>query len=169
MTTDDHITIRPGQIDDLYFLDQMLFEAFFWNPNNSRPKFSEFLNNPDFQKYLQDWGREGDTAVIAEAKGKPVGAAWYRFWSSDNHPHGFIDPTTPELGIAVGIGYRSRGVGRKLLQALIDVARLNGVRSISLSVDPHNFALKLYAAEEFVNVGESGTSWTMMRHLTDHN
>jgi len=165
MTTDDHITIRRGQVDDLSFLGQMLYEAFFWNANDQRPKLSEFLNNPAFQKHLKDWGRKGDTAVIAEAKGIPSGAAWYRFRSTDDHSYGFIDPATPELGMAVSVEYRSKGVGRKLLQALIDVARLNGVRSMSLSVDPHNFALHLYESEEFVKVGESGTSWTMMRKL----
>jgi GNAT superfamily N-acetyltransferase len=145
----------------------MLYEAFFWNPNNRRPKLSEFLNNPDFQKHLKDWGREGDIAVIAEANGTPIGAAWYRFWSTDNHSYGFIDPATPELGIAVIFGYRSKGVGRRLLQKLMDVARLHNARSMSLSVDPHNFALRLYESEEFVKVGESGTSWTMMRKLTN--
>jgi ribosomal protein S18 acetylase RimI-like enzyme len=76
-----------------------------------------------------------------------------------------VDGETPELGIAVVSAHRSRGVGRVLLRALIEVARRDGHRALSLSVSPANYARVFYESEGFHKVGESGTSWTLLREL----
>lgn len=157
--------IRKGTKKDLPFLKEMLFEAFFWNPDLERPGYQEFLQHPEFGKLLSKWGRPGDRAVIAEDNEKPIGVAWYRFWTDENHSYGFVDSDTPELGIGVDASFRSRGVGRALLRKLIEVARSKGIKTMSLSVDPANYACKLYGSEGFVKVGESGTSWTLLLRL----
>ena len=72
------------------------------------------------------WGRPGDTAVIALDGGFPVGAAWYRLFSAEEPGYGFVDEQTPELAIAVVPRKRGKGVGEKLLPALIDRAREAG-------------------------------------------
>lgn len=159
------IILRRGDIGDMPFLERMLYEAFFWDPAVPRHDMRGFLENPEFGKLLAKWGRPGDTAVIAMMGGEPVGAAWYRFWTAENHTYGYISPEIPELGLAVDSQHRSKGIGRTLLRALLDRARGNGVRSISLSVDPRNFALRLYESEGFVTVGKTETSWTMQRDL----
>ena len=120
------MNIRPGNVDDLPFLEQMLFEAFFWNPSTPRFPMDDFLANPQFQKYLLDWGRLGDKAVIAEEGGQPIGAAWYRFWTEKDQTYGFVNAETPELGMAVHANHRSKGVGRALLRVLIAAARDSG-------------------------------------------
>jgi GNAT superfamily N-acetyltransferase len=158
----ESIKIRPDVQDDLPFLEQMLFEAFFWQPNQERPDMHEFLRQPEFAKLFAGWGRSGDKAVIAEEKGEPIGAAWYRQWREADHSYGFVDAETPELGIGVSASHRSKGVGRMLLGALIQVAKDDRFRAISLSVDPANFARELYESEGFVRVGESGTCWTYL-------
>jgi ribosomal protein S18 acetylase RimI-like enzyme len=76
-----------------------------------------------------------------------------------------VDADTPELGIAVAPAYRDGGVGRGLLRALVEVARRDGHRALSLSVAPTNHARALYESEGFRKVGESGTSWTLLRRL----
>jgi GNAT superfamily N-acetyltransferase len=157
--------IRIGTQEDLPFLEQMLFEAFFWHPNQTRPELQEFMQHPEFQKLLSDWGRPGDKAVIAEDGETPIGAAWYRSWSEENHSYGFVDAATPELGMAVHASHRTKGAGRALLRALIAAARNEGIRALSLSVDPANFARQLYASEGFVKVGDSDTCWTMRLNL----
>ena len=154
--------IRTSTLKDFIFLELMLFEAFFWQQNQSRPKLREFLDQPNIARFLADWDRVGDRAVIAEENKKSIGAAWFRLGTDDNHGYGYINPETPELGIGVIAKYRSTGIGRKLINALIDIARTDGFNSISLSVNPGNFALKLYESVGFVKVGESGTSWTML-------
>ena len=102
---------------------------------------------------------------MAEAAGTSVGAAWYRYWTPERHSYGFVDPGTPEVAIGVHLHHRSNGIGRKLLQALIETARTAGVPALSLSVAPENFAMKLYESEGFSKVGESGTSWTLLLPL----
>lgn len=159
------VKIRPAAEQDLPFLEQMLFDAFFWNPDYTRPELQEFMQHSEFRKLLADWGRPGDKAVIAEENETPIGAAWYRLWIEENHSYGFVDSETPELGMAVHANHRGKGAGRALLRALIAAVRDEGIRALSLSVDPANFALQLYESEGFVKVGESGTSWTMRLQL----
>ena len=156
--------IRTGTDKDLPFLSRMLFEAFFWSPGHDRPTLEEFLRDPRFQ-LLGNWGRPGDLSVIAEVDGMPVGAAWCRLWTAENHSYGYVDAVTPELGMAVDPECRSRGIGRALLRTLIEELRSQGVPALSLSVDPSNFARQLYESEGFVRAGQSGTSWTYVKHL----
>ncbi len=149
--------LRAGTTQDISFLKQMLFEAFFWNPQTPRPDVDDFFSNPEFYKLLSRWGRKGDRAVIAEKDNKSVGAAWFRLWTQSNHSYGFIDFNIPELGIGILPGFRSIGIGRMLLKELVSVAHKDGFAALSLSVDPANFARKLYESEGFVKVAESGT------------
>lgn len=90
-----------------------------------------------------------------------------RISTEENHSYGYVNHETPELGIGVDAEHRSKGIGRKLLRALCEIARIDGCNSISLSVDPSNFARKLYESEGFVKVGKSGTSWTMLLQLSE--
>lgn len=163
----DPIEIRRATPQDLPFLYEMLFEAAFWRPDAPKPTFHEFINDPEFARLLADWGRSGDTAFVAREAGVNIGAAWYRFWTDNDHSYGYLEPQVPELGLAVVSEYRSRGVGRDLLRSLVRKARAQGVPALSLSVDPTNHARKLYESEGFTKAGESGTSWTFILHLTE--
>jgi ribosomal protein S18 acetylase RimI-like enzyme len=159
------VEIRAGDAASLPFLERMLFEAFFWEPRSERPGFETFRADPEFTKLLTGWGRRGDLALIAEEAGIPVGAAWCRLWTPELHSYGFVDADTPELAIGVAASHRSRRVGRALLDALIAAARREGHPALSLSVSHDNFARRLYESAGFVKVGESGTSWTLLRSL----
>ena len=160
------MNIRTGTQSDLHVLEEMLFEAFFWKPTMQRPPLEDFKRNPEFRKLLSLWGkRPGDTAVIAESQNTPIGAAWYRLWTDDNHSYGYVDSETPELAIGVAANHRGKGVGRALLRALIEEGRQRGVETISLSVDNANFARRLYEQEGFQKVGAAGTSSTLLLRL----
>jgi ribosomal protein S18 acetylase RimI-like enzyme len=157
--------IRRTTPQDLPFLREMLFEAFFWRQADLRPPFDEFAKEPVFAKLLADWGRPGDTALVASEATANIGAAWYRFWTDDEHSYGYLGPHIPELSLAVVSNYRSRGVGRALLRSLIGEAQAQGVVALSLSVDPANRARQLYQSEGFTKAGQSGTSWTFVLEL----
>ena len=152
--------IRYGDKRDLMVLRELLFEAFFWDPNMVRPKINEFFENPEVNKLIADWDRPGDKIVIAEEYNQIIGAGWLRLWTDSNHSYGYINCKIPELGIAVFPNYRSKGVGRLILKEVIESAKSDGLEAIILSVSPENFALKLYESFGFKKVGKSGTSWT---------
>jgi ribosomal protein S18 acetylase RimI-like enzyme len=157
--------IRPLDAMDRVFLEEMLFEAFFWDPAWPRPTLAEFREHPEFTKLLADWGRPGDRGVVAEEQQSKTGAAWFRLWKSELHSYGFVNAETPELGIAVASAHRSKGVGRTLLRTLIEIARADGYPALSLSVSPSNYARLFYESEGFHKIGESGTSWTLLLPL----
>lgn len=157
------ILIREATLQDIPFLRQMLFEAAYWRPNVDRPALQEGLSHPEIAKLLAGWGREGDTAVIAETSvGQPVGAAWYRYWTEQNHSYGYVSADIPELGIAVCLDWRRQGIGNALLSALKLEACEQRVKRLSLSVEEDNPAHNLYLQQGFRPVGQVENAWTMV-------
>jgi GNAT superfamily N-acetyltransferase len=147
--------IRRGGPHDVPFLRDMLHHAFYWREN--APEMEDL----PVSRYVLGWGRPGDAAAIAIEDYWPVGAAWYRLFTRDEPGYGFVDEQTPELSIAVVPSKRGGGHGSQLLEALIQRAREDGYKALSLSVEPDNPALKLYERLGFRKVGETGGSWTM--------
>ena len=104
------VVVRRGGAQDVRFLRDMLHHAYYWKERQ-----------PDagpgpVQLYVKAWGRPGDTAVIALLDGFPVGAAWYRLFTSEPFGYGFVDESTPELAVAVVPNARGLGVGSALLR-----------------------------------------------------
>jgi GNAT superfamily N-acetyltransferase len=141
------VTIRKVTAADLPFLRQMLCAALFWSPRRRRLRWLGplVLRLRIVAIYHRGWGRVGDTGFVAEEDGRPTGAVWYRFFTEGEHGDGYVDPQTPELAVAVVESHRGRGIGRRLMEAIHDQARQDGVRRIALSVDAGNPARRLYA------------------------
>ncbi len=92
-----------------------------------------------------------------------MGAVWYRLFDEKDKGYGYVDSSTPELGIAVCKEARGLGLGTLLMQKIIQKAMQEGYPSISLSVDPENTtAVHLYKKLGFKEVGVEGTSITMV-------
>lgn len=160
------VRVRLAREEDILFLREMLYEAAYWNFERERPPLEQGLSRPDLVRLLQGWGRPGDSAVIAGLDDHtPIGAAWYRFWTAENHSYGFVDERTPELGIGVRVKNRNQGVGARLLQALLNHAYGQGIHHISLSVEPSNHALHLYEKIGFNKVQLVDGAWTMIIDL----
>jgi hypothetical protein len=79
----------------------MAYEAVFWCPNVRRPVFERALADDEIGRCVDGWGRDGDTAVIADLGACPVGAAWFRRFSPEDAGYGLIAPDVPELTSAV--------------------------------------------------------------------
>jgi ribosomal protein S18 acetylase RimI-like enzyme len=140
----------------------MLHHAYYWRERSPRDPMEGSV-----QRYVMNFGRPGDAAVIAYDDTGNVGAAWYRLFKEKEPGYGFVDELTPELSIAVVPSRRGKGHGDELLEGLLAQARKEGFRQVSLSVEPDNPALRLYERHGFRKVGESGGSWTMVAQLND--
>jgi len=69
----------------------------------------------------------------------------------DHHPS---SQHVADLGLMVVSDYRRRGVGRALLEAAVEWARVSGVSKLELHVFPHNeAAIKLYESFGFEREG----------------
>ncbi len=150
--------IRRGDATDVAFLRDMLRHAYY-------ARWSDEDDDYPLLRYVEGWGREGDVALIKIEGFHPVAAAWYRLFRADAPGFGFVDEQTPELTIAVVPSRRGRGYGAELLEALLDQARKDGYRSLSLSVEPDNPALHLYERHGFVRVGERRGALVMRADL----
>src|SRR5438093_11654145 len=138
------VNIRPLGTTDRAFLEEMLFEAHFWDFAWPRPALTEFREHPEFTKLLAGWGRPGDRGVVAEEQQSRIGAAWFRLWTPELHSYGFVNAETPELGIAVALGQRYRGVGRTLRQSLYVIAISVGLPSLSDCVHHTKYGRRPY-------------------------
>jgi len=160
------VVLRDSHHSDLPFLKKMLYEAVFWRAGPNTPSFQEGLAYPEVGKQLADWGeRHGDTAVVATIKSIPVGAAWVRFWTNVDSVRGFVDENTPVLVIGVHRDYRRQGIGKAMMEWLIDYASKHHIQQISLCVSKDNYALNLYRQTGFVEHEDVGHSFNMVRQI----
>jgi ribosomal protein S18 acetylase RimI-like enzyme len=119
--------IRRVGPQDVRFLRDMLRHAYHWR----------LAADPDLpvSRYVDNWGRRGDSGLVATAGISPVGAAWYRLFPADAPGFGFVDEETPELTIAVVPSRRHEGFGRQLLEGVLEHARSEGYDRVSLSAE----------------------------------
>ena len=166
MTAAPALRVRAAHAEDEAFLWRMLATTANLPPAEP-PTVERVQKDPGIAPYLSGWGREGDAGVVAEAVASPVGAAWYRLFDGAHRGYGFVDAQIPEISIGVEVGWRGRGVGRALLEALVATARRDGHTALSLSVDARNApALALYRSIGFVDTDQgSASNPTMLLRL----
>jgi ribosomal protein S18 acetylase RimI-like enzyme len=151
-------TLRPAEPGDFDFLVDMLVEAMNWNPGRTPFSRAQALADPHIAHYVTGWPRPGDSGVIAVSSGRPVGAAWLRYFTADDPGYGFVSLGIPELSLGVVPEWRGKGVGRALLRAAVaDFDR------VSLSVERANRAQNLYRQEGFTVVESGPDADTMLK------
>ena len=98
--------IRRGGQQDVPFMRDMLRHAYYWRWVDPE------LEDLPVSRYVDRWGRQGDTALVLIERFRPVGAAWYRLFKGSEPGYGFVDEQTPELTIAVVPSCRGNGLRR---------------------------------------------------------
>lgn len=151
-------TLRNGSAADVPFMRSMLAHAYGWRVNALDADIP-------LTRYVENWGRAGDVAVIAHETGNRVGAAWLRLFRAGEPGYGFVDEQTPELSIAVVPSRRRHGLGKELVDALLEKARAEGHEQISLSVEQDSPAVAFYERNGFAAHGESQGGLVMVRRL----
>ncbi len=156
--------LRPATGNDAPALTAALLEAVNWD---GRARFTgeQLLADPHLAHYVAGWPRLTDFGAVAvddgAGGGAVLGAAWCRLSDATDPGYGFLADDVPELTIGVAPAHRGRGVGSALLAALVERARVQGHRAISLSVEDGNRARHLYERAGFQVVGRNGGSDTM--------
>lgn len=155
--------LREARQSDQDFLFEMLYQAVYVPPGAPLPDRS-ILDEPEIRRYVEMWGMEGDFGYIAvdSASERQIGAVWLRYFDSARRGYGYISDDIPELSIAVVPEKRGMGVGTVLIDALLRYAA-ERIKTISLSVDPRNPAIRLYKRFGFIECGTSGDSIIMRR------
>lgn len=157
--------VRTATAADLPTLTTAWHEAAFWRPDqlDRRPDIETALGIAEVRRYLWEPEREGDIAVVATVEGAGVGGAWARRFPVEEPGYGFVDETTPELGVGVVRGWRGRGIGRALLSALLVEAAEHDYEQLSLSVEWDNPSRHLYQQLGWRDVGIVDDAFTMIR------
>jgi GNAT superfamily N-acetyltransferase len=150
--------IRKGSAADVPFMRSMLAHAYAWRVN-------QFEAEIPLTRYVDNWGRAGDVALMATETGHRIGAAWLRLFPAESPGYGFVDERTPELTISIVPSRRRHGVGQELLEALLARAREEGHRAVSLSVEAESPAVAFYRRHGFEEVGEHEGGLVMRRDL----
>jgi ribosomal protein S18 acetylase RimI-like enzyme len=136
----------------------MLAHAYAWRVN-------AFEADIPLTRYVDNWGRPGDVAIVAHETGNRVGAAWMRLFTAAEPGYGFVDEQTPELSIAIVPSRRRHGLGQELMDTLLAAAREVGYGAVSLSVEANSPAVGFYARNDFEQVRESDGGVVMRKTL----
>ena len=131
------LVICPAVQDDFEVLWDFLAMAAY-EPGADAAKAA-----PPVAKYLVGWRRPGDFGFIAEQNGEIIGAAWARCFPAEELRVPCGDEETPKVSIGVRPNARGKGVGEKLMRALIGEAARRGL-GLCLSVRSENPARRLY-------------------------
>jgi len=154
-------SIRDLKPDEVYILDDMLYEAIFQkDENNLLPK--EVINHPELKVYIDNWGQPDDRCLVAEMNGKIVGAVWTRILDGKVKGYGNVDSQTPEFAISLFREYRNQGIGTTLMQEMIEKLRKQKYTQVSLSVAKDNYALRMYRKLGFKIIKEKDEDYLMI-------
>jgi RimJ/RimL family protein N-acetyltransferase len=117
----------------------------------------------DERRYLKTVLRHPDAAVfVAADDGAVVGRLSL---SRDPHP---ASRHVADLGLMVAASHRGKGIGRMLLEAAVDWARMSEIRKLELHVFPWNEpALRLYEAFGFEREGYRKAHYARDDELVD--
>ena len=147
--------MRPLVAEDELILWEMLYQGLSSLGKKERPS-RDIVRRPEFSRYVEGWGRAGDTGFVAHDKkdGSLLGAVWLR------RP---IDKTyaAPELAFVVKPEHRRHGIGTALLTQLV---RANSEQStILLSFVAGKPVLRLYERFGFKVVEQKPDAVVMHR------
>jgi len=150
--------IRRGGQHDVAFMRSLLTHAYNWHVNR-------LDTDVPIGRYVDGWGRPGDTALIAMEGGHRVGAAWFRLFRQAAPGYGFVDDQTPELTVVVVPSRQGQGIGKLLLNGLIDRARDDAFRALSVSVERGAAEVAAFEGEGFEQVDETDHAVILRRTI----
>ena len=168
---DTRLRVRIAQEEDRTYLLRLLYlTSVFGDESEALPE----SHIPDVQRYVGDWSPLVDGGVLAFSNFEvPAGGAWLRYFTSDEKGAAYMGPQSPdadphdeslwatefdpesipELCIAVERRYAGQGLGKILLDNVVELARQQDAPAVALWVDSENpRARKLYESAGFSDI-----------------
>ena len=137
--------IRQIRTEEIPQLKDFLYEAIFIPEGVAAPP-REIVNDESLQVYIRDFGNlPDDRCLVAVAGDKVVGAIWSRIMND----YGHIADDVPSIAISLYKEYRNQGIGSQLLNQMLALLKADGYKSVSLSVQKANYAMKMYQKAGF--------------------
>ena len=152
--------IREIRKNEYSVLSDFLYEAIFIPEGMDKPPKS-ITEQPELQVYIKDFGKEDDWCLVAEIKGKIVGAVWVRIMND----YGHIDNETPSFAISLYEEYRNMGIGTALMRDMLELLKKKGYEQTSLSVQKANYAVGMYRKAGFEVIDENEAEYIMVCRL----
>ena len=152
--------IREIRKNEYSVLSDFLYEAIFIPEGMDKPPKS-IIEQPELQVYIKDFGKEDDWCLVAEIKGKIVGAVWVRIMDD----YGHIDNETPSFAISLYEEYRNMGIGTALMRDMLELLKKKGYEQTSLSVQKANYAVGMYRKAGFEVIDENEAEYIMVCRL----
>ena len=137
--------IRPIRKEEIPILGDFLYEAIFIPEGVAAPPRS-ILDDENLQVYIRNFGQmPDDRCLAAEVGDKIVGAIWSRIMND----YGHIADDVPSIAISLYKEYRNLGIGTDLLRQMLELLKADGYKSVSLSVQKANYAMRMYQKAGF--------------------
>ncbi|MGH8093083.1 MAG: GNAT family N-acetyltransferase [Chthoniobacterales bacterium] len=147
--------LRPLTASDEPILWEMLYTGL--RPAGGEEPPREIVRRPEYARYVEGWGRPGDTGFIAHDRDEklPLGAVWLR-----EPPE---KATPPELAFVVKPGHRQHGIGASLLTQIM---RANPqLSAIALRMGANSPAVRLFGRFGFEIVSQGDQAIVMQRAI----
>ena len=149
--------IREIRENEYYVLSEFLYEAIFIPVGMEKPP-KAIIEQPELQVYIADFGKSDDWCLVAEVKGKIVGAVWVRVMDD----YGHIDDEIPSFAMSLYEEYRNMGIGTALMRDMLEFLKNKGYKQTSLSVQKANYATRMYQKAGFQVVKENEEEYIMV-------
>ncbi len=154
-----NLRILKTEATDL--LKDFLYEAIFI-PEGIEPPSREIIEQPELKLYYEDFGTgSADHCIVAEDDGRVIGAVWTRIMKD----YGHVDDETPSFAISLYKDYRGRGIGTRLMKAMLALLKEKGYKKASLAVQKANYAVRMYEKVGFMTVDENDEEYIMVCEL----
>ncbi len=153
--------IRELKMSETELLKDFLYEAIYI-PEGVEPPDRKIIELPELRLYYEDFGKgKADLCLVVEDDGRVVGAVWTRIMND----YGHVDDETPSFAISLYKEYRGRGIGTKLMNAMLELLRSKGFKRASLAVQKANYAVRMYEKVGFHIADQNEEEYIMVIRL----